>query len=82
MMVVTDMHTIIEELLEAVFSEWSVLRLYNEDQLPLPVSRESLQAACLTASVTEAWDGSGTKRKGNILPLEATTRQCSGDHNW
>jgi hypothetical protein len=34
-MVATDTHTTIEELLEVVFSERSVSRLYNEGQLPL-----------------------------------------------
>jgi hypothetical protein len=38
---VTDKHTTTAELLEAVFSVQSVPRLYNEDQMPLPVSRES-----------------------------------------
>jgi hypothetical protein len=33
----THMHTIIEELLEAMFSVESVTRLYNEYQLALPV---------------------------------------------
>jgi hypothetical protein len=36
-MAVTDMHATTEELLEAVFSLWSVPRLYNEGQLPLRV---------------------------------------------
>jgi hypothetical protein len=41
-MTATDMHTTTKELLAAAFSVWSVLRLYNEDQLPLPgVERES-----------------------------------------
>jgi hypothetical protein len=35
---VQDTHNIIEELLFVVFSERSVSRLYNENQLPLPVS--------------------------------------------
>jgi hypothetical protein len=30
-----------DELLEAVFSVWSVLRLYNEGQLPLEESLET-----------------------------------------
>jgi hypothetical protein len=30
-----DMHTTIEELFEVVFSVQSMLRLYNEEQLPL-----------------------------------------------
>jgi hypothetical protein len=33
----TDMQVIIEELLEAVFSVRSLLRLYNESLLPLEV---------------------------------------------
>jgi hypothetical protein len=33
-MVATDMHTTTEELLKVVFSVKSVLRLYNEGQLP------------------------------------------------
>jgi hypothetical protein len=33
-----DMHTTVEELWEVVFSMQSVLRLYNEEQLPLTVS--------------------------------------------
>jgi hypothetical protein len=31
-------HATVEELLEAAFSVWSVLRLYNEGQLPLEKS--------------------------------------------
>jgi hypothetical protein len=31
----TDTHATIEELLEAMFSVWSVPSLYKEDQLPL-----------------------------------------------
>jgi hypothetical protein len=41
-MATTDMHTTMEELLETVFSVWSLLRLYNEKQLQL---RESLEMA-------------------------------------
>jgi hypothetical protein len=37
MIATTDMHTMIEELLEAVVSVKSMPRLYNKDQLPLPV---------------------------------------------
>jgi hypothetical protein len=37
-----DPHATIEELLEAMFSVRSVPRLYNEDQLPLRVSREGV----------------------------------------
>jgi hypothetical protein len=37
-MAATYIHARIEELLEAVFSVWSIPRLYNEGQLPLPVS--------------------------------------------
>jgi hypothetical protein len=39
-MATTDMHETTEELLDAVFSVWSVPRLYNEDQLPLEESPE------------------------------------------
>jgi hypothetical protein len=43
MMSATDTHSTIEELLEMVGSVWSMLSLYNKDQLPLRVqSRESL----------------------------------------
>jgi hypothetical protein len=38
-MAAADTHAAIKGLLEAVFSLWSVLRLYDEDQLPLPVGR-------------------------------------------
>jgi hypothetical protein len=34
----TDTHATIEELLETVFSVWSVPRIYNRDQLLLRVS--------------------------------------------
>jgi hypothetical protein len=37
-MAITDMHTTVEELLEAVFSVHFMPRLYKKDQLPLPVS--------------------------------------------
>jgi hypothetical protein len=36
---VTDNYTTVEELLEAVFSMWSVLRLYKENQREFLVSR-------------------------------------------
>jgi hypothetical protein len=39
-MAITDMNAT-EELLSAVFSVRSVLRLYNEDQLPLEESPET-----------------------------------------
>jgi hypothetical protein len=41
-MATTDMHTTMEELLEAVFAVRSVPKLYNKDQLPLRVSRETV----------------------------------------
>jgi hypothetical protein len=40
-MVVTDKHTIIEELLEVVFPVRSSPRLYNEDQLQLETSLQT-----------------------------------------
>jgi hypothetical protein len=39
-MATKDMHATIEELLEAVFFVWSVLRLHNEGQLLLEESLE------------------------------------------
>jgi hypothetical protein len=39
-MATTDMHTTIEELLEAAFSVRSVPRLYNEDQLSIEENLE------------------------------------------
>jgi hypothetical protein len=45
MIAATDMHAT-EEVLEEVFSVRSMPRLYNEDQLPLPVSQDySLEMA-------------------------------------
>jgi hypothetical protein len=41
-MAAADTHETIKELLEAVFSLRSVPRLYDEEQLPLPVSQETL----------------------------------------
>jgi hypothetical protein len=41
-MATTDMHTTMEELLEAAFSVRSMPMLYTEDQLPLRVSRETV----------------------------------------
>jgi hypothetical protein len=41
-MAATDTHATIEELLEAVFSVWSVPIQYNEDQLSSPVSRNKV----------------------------------------
>jgi hypothetical protein len=41
-MATTDTHETMKELLDAVFSVWSVQSLYNEDQLPL---RKSLETA-------------------------------------
>jgi hypothetical protein len=40
-MAAKDMHATMEELLEAVFSVWFMLRLYNESQLPLEESIET-----------------------------------------
>jgi PIN domain nuclease of toxin-antitoxin system len=40
-MAATDIHATREELLEAVFSVWSVSGLYNEGQLPLEESLET-----------------------------------------
>jgi hypothetical protein len=73
-MAATDTHATIEELLEAAFSVRSVTRLYVEDQLPLPVSQESLQAgsqlkvAVVRSEklVAEAEASPGTQRKGNV----------------
>jgi hypothetical protein len=39
-MATKDMHVTIEELLEALFFVWSVLRLHNESQLLLEESLE------------------------------------------
>jgi hypothetical protein len=69
-MVATDTHATIEELLEAVFSVRSLPRLYNEDQLPSAVSRgerESAGRQSVEKLVVEAGDSSGTQRKGNVL---------------
>jgi hypothetical protein len=44
MIAATDTHATIEELLEAVFPVRSVPSLYNEDQLPLPVSRSKVES--------------------------------------
>jgi hypothetical protein len=35
------MHATIEEMLEMLFSVWSMPRLYNEDQLPVEESLET-----------------------------------------
>jgi hypothetical protein len=40
-MAATDTHATTEELLEVVFSVWSMSGLYNEDQLPLRESHET-----------------------------------------
>jgi hypothetical protein len=40
------MYATIKELLEVVFSVLSVLRLYNEEQLPLRDSLESVVSEC------------------------------------
>jgi hypothetical protein len=66
-MAATDTHATIQELLEAVFSVRSVLRLYNEDKLPLAVSpsrvgvgRESAGRESAEKLVVEAEDSSRT----------------------
>jgi hypothetical protein len=41
MMATADTHATIVELLQAVFSVWSMPRLYDEDQLPLQESPET-----------------------------------------
>jgi hypothetical protein len=38
LMAATVTHETIEQLLEEMFSVWSVPRLYNEELLPIPVS--------------------------------------------
>jgi hypothetical protein len=44
----TDRHPTLEELLEAVFSVWSVPRLYNEGQLPPSQSVQASNANSLS----------------------------------
>jgi hypothetical protein len=39
MMTATDTYATIGEPLEVVFSVWSVPKLYQEDQIPLPVKK-------------------------------------------
>jgi hypothetical protein len=46
----TDTHETIKELLEAAFSVRSVPRLYNEDQVPLPVSPSRVRVKNLEES--------------------------------
>jgi hypothetical protein len=72
-MTVTDTHATTDELLDPVFSFRSVPRLYKEEQLQLRVSRErvccrQLRVAAVRSEklVAEAWDSSGTQRKGNV----------------
>jgi hypothetical protein len=68
------MHTT-EDLLEAVFSVQSRVRLYNMDWLPLLVCREILQAdsqlrfAAVRSEklLAEAGDSLGTQRKGAFI---------------
>jgi hypothetical protein len=61
----SDTHATVEKLLEGVFSVRSVPNLYNEVQLPLPVSlersreREGEAAGC--QSVDKAGNSSGTQ---------------------
>jgi hypothetical protein len=43
---VTFTYTTIEELLEVMFSVWSMPRLYNEAQLPLRDSLELMVSEC------------------------------------
>jgi hypothetical protein len=59
-MATTDMHATIEKLLESVFSVQSVSRLYNDDQLLLPVSlsqefSESSRESAGRQSVDSCW---------------------------
>jgi hypothetical protein len=52
----TNKHATVEELLEMVFSIWSVLRLYSEDQPEKSVSLElriSSQYLAMTSEQTE-----------------------------
>jgi predicted methyltransferase len=62
----TDTYATVEELLEAVFSERSVLKLYNEDQLPLPVSQFRVAVVRSEKLVAEAVESVEIQRKGNI----------------
>jgi hypothetical protein len=48
-MTATDMHATTEELLEGVFAVRSVPRLYNNDQLQLPVRPSRQSRVCLQA---------------------------------
>jgi hypothetical protein len=86
----TDTHATTEELLEAVFSVRSVLRLYNEGQLPLWASLSSVRvdrgSAGRQLKVAEAgsWGRRqfGNPEKGKRPPLEAATKQRSEDRDW
>jgi hypothetical protein len=79
-------HAAIEELLEAVFSVRSTPRIYSEDQLPLPVSRESVCRQTVSWSVKSCgcerwWAGIwglgqfGNPEEGERAPLAAAS--CS-----
>jgi hypothetical protein len=62
----TDTHTIIEDLLEAMFSVRSVARLFAEAQLSLPVNLDRVEresAGRLKVAVAEVRDSSGTQKK-------------------
>jgi hypothetical protein len=60
--------------MQAVFSVRSVPRLYNEDHLPLPVSRERLcrQAVSKLLRVAESGDSSEAQSKGETPPLPSS----------
>jgi hypothetical protein len=68
-MAATDTHATIEELLEALFSVWSVPRLYNEEQLRL---REGLETA-----VTGVWVNCESRR-----PVRTWTRKLRKLRRW
>jgi hypothetical protein len=78
-MAATDTHATMNRL--KLFSVRSVPMLYNEDQLPLPVSRESLQAVSWEAG-TWGRGQIGNPGEGERPPLEAATKQRSEESDW
>jgi hypothetical protein len=83
-MAATDMHAATtEELLEAVPSVWSVPGLYDEDQLPIPVSQERVCRQTISWEAgTWGWGQFGNPQKGEYPLLEAATKQRSEDCDW
>jgi hypothetical protein len=75
-------HATVEKLLEGVFPSPSMHGLYNEDQLPLPVSQSvERESAGRQFRVVVVRSEKLVAEEGERPPLEAATKQPSEDRD-